>query len=108
MEPHRSPALLAANGTAPKLASLKQGRLFGRSPLRCSARFKAGSFKSKITGNSNSNSNSNSKNNNSNNSNNNNNRCCNGNHGCCCGDGGAGVCRVGVGGGMRGLGRVSG
>ncbi|WP_212590272.1 hypothetical protein, partial [Xanthomonas translucens] len=33
-------------GTAPKRASLKQGRLFGRLRLRCSARFKAKTIKS--------------------------------------------------------------
>lgn len=30
IQPHRFPALLAMRGTAPKLASLRQGRLFGR------------------------------------------------------------------------------
>jgi hypothetical protein len=38
---HRSPALLGRSGTAPKLASLKHGRLFGRLVLWCSARFMA-------------------------------------------------------------------
>ncbi|BBJ97523.1 hypothetical protein Xcc1_32530 [Xanthomonas campestris pv. campestris] len=41
VKPHRCPALLATRGTAPKLAALRQGRLFGRAQLRCSARFKA-------------------------------------------------------------------
>jgi hypothetical protein len=36
--PPRSPALLGQRGTAPKLATLKQGRLYGRTGLRCSAR----------------------------------------------------------------------
>jgi len=38
---HRSPALLGWRGAAPKLATLRQGRLFGPAILRCSARFKA-------------------------------------------------------------------
>ncbi len=29
VKPHRCPALLATRGTAPKLATLRQGRLFG-------------------------------------------------------------------------------
>ncbi|MCF8825134.1 hypothetical protein [Xanthomonas campestris] len=41
VKPHRCPALLATRGTAPKLATLRQGRLFGPAQLRCSARFKA-------------------------------------------------------------------
>ena len=41
MKPHRFPALLARSGTAPKLAALKHGRLFGRHGLRCSASFKS-------------------------------------------------------------------
>ena len=41
MKLHRSPALLGRSGTAPKLASLRHGRLFGRFALRCSARFMA-------------------------------------------------------------------
>ncbi len=37
---HRSPVLLAGNGTARELAALKHPRLFGRFRLWCSARFK--------------------------------------------------------------------
>ena len=55
--PRRPPALLARCGTAPKLAALKHGRLFGRTGLRCSARFTAHKIKCK-SNNSNSNSNS--------------------------------------------------
>ncbi|WDS37530.1 hypothetical protein [Pseudoxanthomonas sp.] len=36
---HRCPVLLAGNGTARELASLKHPRLFGHFRLRCSARF---------------------------------------------------------------------
>ncbi|WP_211371795.1 hypothetical protein, partial [Marilutibacter maris] len=32
---------LEAGGTAPKLAALKHGRLYGRRPLRCAAGFKS-------------------------------------------------------------------
>ncbi len=39
--PHRSPALLGRRGTAPKLAALRQGRLYGPADLRCSAPFTA-------------------------------------------------------------------
>ena len=41
MKLHRCPVLLGRSGTAPKLASLRHGRLFGRFALRCSARFMA-------------------------------------------------------------------
>ena len=39
--PDRCPVLLVRLGTAPKLAALKQGGLFGLIDLRCSACFRA-------------------------------------------------------------------
>jgi hypothetical protein len=47
---HRCPALLGRSGTAPKLASLRHGRLFGRFALRCSARFMAQQVKGESYG----------------------------------------------------------
>ncbi|MDR6674302.1 hypothetical protein [Xanthomonas sp. 1678] len=106
IQPHRSPALLATSGTAPKLASLKQGRLFGRSSLRCSARFKAGKVKIKITGNGNGNGNGKSKSKSSSKSKSKSKS----KSSSCCGGKGAGVFAFcfGVGWVMRGLGCVSG
>jgi hypothetical protein len=50
MKLHRCPALLDRSGTAPKLASLRQGRLFDRFVLRCSARFMAQQVKYESVG----------------------------------------------------------
>ncbi|WP_175485573.1 hypothetical protein [Pseudoxanthomonas sp. GM95] len=57
----RCPVLLAGNGTARKLATLKHARLFGRFQLRCSARFEGAEDQDLSNGNGNGNGNGKSK-----------------------------------------------
>ena len=47
IQPHRFPALLGRRGTQPKLAALRHGLLYDPAALRCSARFTAGTPRSK-------------------------------------------------------------